>query len=154
MSEKILGVDIGGVLISKNFPSPHEVPKAFESLKEIKENNFFDRIVVISHCWNICRPALFKWLDSRQFWSRSGVHHSSVHLCSFRSSKRKLCQKFGVTHFLDDRLSILMSLEGIMKERYLFYPTYVPWLPAHIQQIFSWKHFLRVLRAEAKIGSE
>ena len=153
MSEKVLGVDIGGVIKSGSFPGG-EVPRSFESIKELKENGFFTKIFVVSRCFYSLRTDLLHWLEEHCFWERSGLTPDDIHFCCLTYQKKEISQKLGLTHFLDDRLNVLGSLKGVVRERFFFHQIYMLNLPDGIRQVFSWADFLRLLRAETALGSE
>src|SRR6185369_12095724 len=53
------------------------------------------------------------------FFDRTGIPPGHVHFVRERLDKAPVCQRLGVTHFVDDRLDVLAHLETV-EHRYLF----------------------------------
>lgn len=62
-----------------------------------------------------------KWLEHHRFHDITGVSADRVHFCRKRSEKAGICERLGITHFVDDRLEILGSLTTV-GTLYLFQP--------------------------------
>jgi hypothetical protein len=53
------------------------------------------------------------------FFGRTRIPEASLHFVRERRDKAPVCQRLGVTHFVDDRLDVLAHLDAV-EHRYLF----------------------------------
>lgn len=132
MKKEILGVDIGGVIIdrandntdtsffSDNYLRTTAVPEVFESLDDLR-SRFADRIHLVSKCGRNTQKKTLEWLLHNEFYARTGIAPDNIWFCRERSGKAPICERLGITHFVDDRLEILGSLKSV-DTRYLFQP--------------------------------
>lgn len=123
MTQEVLGVDIGGVII--NHAKVHGVypplPNVFEVLKKLGEERFGDRIFVVSHADLHMSGKMLEWLWDKHFFDITGIAIGNVHFCHRRIGKVEICLRFGITHFIDDRREILTYLHSAeIKNLYLF----------------------------------
>ncbi len=157
MIEK-LGVDIGGVIIdrvndktdtsffSDNFLQTKPVPGVFEALRALSEVKYTDQIFLVSKCGERIQKRTLAWLDHHDFYKITGIQPNQVHFCLERPEKAGICERLGITHFVDDRLEILSSMQS-MKTRYLFQSRaeeikkYVHFLD-QVKQVSTWQEIL------------
>jgi hypothetical protein len=155
-----LGIDIGGVLISR----PHDGEDTVffgESLDAALETppmeGMFDavsalatlfagRVWIVSKCGRRIQDRSRLWLDHHHFHDRTGVPADHVHFCRDRAGKVPICRDLGITHFIDDRLDVLGHLDGVVPNRYLFGPGPGP-TPTGIVRLETWRDAPRVLGA-------
>lgn len=124
---EFLGVDIGGVIISRTKGkedtelSYDSLPGAFEALRQLVGQRFGDKVCIISKAKQSTQDRMLTWLASRNFYEIAGVKPENVNFCRKRNEKADICQKLGVTHFIDDRLEVLGYISAVGVERlYLF----------------------------------
>lgn len=134
METEILGVDIGRVIIdganegtdtsffSQNYLDSIEVEHAVEVLAELRAKRFHDRIWLVSKCYPNTQERTRHWLEHQRFFERTGIPNDHLRFCLKWFEKAPICRELGITHFVDDRLDILGSLETVPR-RYLFRPT-------------------------------
>jgi hypothetical protein len=132
-NEDILGVDIGGVLISKagdgtdtsfftdRFLETPMVADAFEALARLSRERFGADIHLVSKCGPRTQAKTKLWLAHHRFEEITGISSECVHFCRERRDKAPICARLGVTHFIDDRLDVLAYLTSVSR-RYLFMP--------------------------------
>ena len=144
--ERILGVDIGGVIISHNEINGAylPIPDVFEKLKELQDKKFGKNIFVVSCADTYLRFAMLNWLSVKKFHKETGISLDRVHFCEERKEKARICQHLGVTDFVDDRKEIMVYLYNAgVKNLYLFQGRaeeegcYEYILP-HVKKIDSW----------------
>lgn len=129
---KVLGIDIGGVIISRecdggdtsffsnNYLQTPPSDKVFEVLERIVP--MFDDVQIISKCGaNIQRKTL-EWMNHYDFYNRTGIEKHKFHFCLRRDEKVGIAQFLGVTHYVDDRADILSSMKGIVPNLFKFAP--------------------------------
>lgn len=158
MSTKVLGVDIGGVIIDRindgtdtsfffgNYLQTTAVPDVFDALRMLGEKQFGDRIHLVSKCGQKIQDKTLHWLDHHQFYDKTGIGRDRVHFCRERRQKDGVCQKLGITHFIDDRLEVLSNLTTV-GTLYLFKPRpdevkqFAEFLK-RVKQVDSWQEIL------------
>lgn len=133
MNRRILGVDVGGVIIDRvrndgtdtafkgeRYLETAAVPDAFSSLSKLME--IFDGIVyVVSKCGLETELKTRDWLKEKRFYDLTKISPANVHYCRTRQEKSPICKWLGITHFIDDRLEVLNFLETV-SNKYLFGP--------------------------------
>ncbi len=154
----VLGVDIGGVIIdrindgtdtsffSENYLHTTEVPGVFEALRRLVAEKFGDKVFLVSKCGQRTSDKTLAWLEYHDFHRITGVGSDAVHFCRERHQKAPICQKLGITHFVDDRLEILGRLATV-STLYLFQPNskeirkFAQFL-SRVHQVQSWQEIL------------
>lgn len=128
---KILGVDIGGVIIDRqndstdtsffgpNFLLTTAVPDVMVQLRKLVEGGF--EVHLVSKCGTNVELKTRQWLQDQRFFERTGIHPARLHFCRTRPEKGPICRDLGVTHFVDDRLDVLDCLDSV-GEVILFQP--------------------------------
>lgn len=127
----VLGLDIGGVLIQRSADDddtsffgarPLDTPAvegAFDALARLAAGPFAYRVHLISKAGPSVTERTQAWLAHRDFTAVTGIAPTQVHFVRHRADKAPVCAKLGVTHFVDDRLSVLNLLPDVSR-RYLF----------------------------------
>lgn len=128
---KILGVDIGGVIIDRqndrtdtsffgpNFLLTTAVPGVVDQLKSLVDRGF--EVHLVSKCGENVERKTRQWLAHHRFFERTGIDPARLHFCRTRPEKGPICRDLGVTHFVDDRLDVLDCLDSV-REVILFQP--------------------------------
>ena len=131
MERKVLGVDIGGVIIDRvndntdtsffgdNYLQTTAVSGAFEVLKQLVER-LDGNVYLVSKCGSIIRAKTRNWLNHHNFWVATGLNPKNVHYCRERREKADICKGLSTTHFVDDRLEILSYLYPNVGNLFLF----------------------------------
>ena len=130
---EILGVDVGGVIIdrvndntdtslfSDNYLATTAVPGAFEALARLTAGRFGGQVFLVSKCGARVEAKTREWLHHHDFHARTGIPAGHLHFCRRRPDKAGICERLGVTHFIDDRLEVLGYLDTVTN-LYLFRP--------------------------------
>ena len=156
-----LGVDIGGVIIARGargadtafrredaLDTP-EVEGAVDTIAELAGGRFGRRVFLVSKCGPRTRARTLRWLKRHRFFERTGLRAKHVRFCMERGEKAPICRELGITHFVDDRLDVLVSLTTV-PYRYLLDvggaggPGHAP--PRSILRVSSWDEIARALR--------
>jgi len=154
VASEVLGIDIGGVIISyspDNFGVFHPVPGVFEALKRLKEEKFGEKIFIVSHAGESMERLMLWWLNSHDFYNITGIRFENVYFCRKRMEKARICKNFGVTHFIDDRKEILHYLhQAGIPNLYLFggnrqEPEVFDQVLPHVTTVESYTQFLEKL---------
>lgn len=125
MEKEVLGVDVGGVIIDRvndgtdtsfftdNYLNTTAVPGAFDVLRELVDDRFGENVFIVSTCGENIQRKTIHWFNHHRFHQRTGILRSHVHYCRERREKAGICERLGITHFIDDRLEILGSLKAV-----------------------------------------
>jgi hypothetical protein len=158
VNTETLGVDIGGVIIdrvndgtralffSDDYLRTVAVPGAFDALRQLVEKRFGDKVFLVSKCGQGVQDKTLHWLDHHGFYDLTGIGSKRVHFCRERHEKAGICEKLGVTHFIDDRLEVLSHLTTV-GTLYLFRPRpyevrqFARFL-SRVKQVNSWKEIM------------
>lgn len=134
MKNEILGVDVGGVLVdriradgsdtsffSDRFLETPAVADAFETLARLANERFGQRICIVSKCGPKVEEKTRLWLAHHGVLEALGLDARALHFCRERRDKGPICKRLGVTHFIDDRMDVLVHLKSV-PHRFLFGP--------------------------------
>ena len=146
-----LGVDIGGVVISRTVVDGRfaPLPGVFDALKRLQSR--FDEIVLVSRVNDVEHEAdMMKWLNFYSFWEQTGVLRENIHFCRQRHEKMPICQRRKITHFVDDRTEVLWHLRECVNNLYLFQGRQEEMKPREaflprLVQVSSWEALLMEL---------
>ncbi|MFK3985694.1 hypothetical protein ACI2K4_35695 [Micromonospora sp. NPDC050397] len=126
-----LGVDVGGVIVTlvdrdedtSFFGSrPLETPAVagvFDALATLTVGPFAARVHLVSKAGPKVAANTRAWLTHHDFFDRTKIPAANLHFVRERADKSPVCQRLGVTHFVDDRLDVLAHLDTV-EHRYLF----------------------------------
>lgn len=144
----ILGVDIGGVIISKandntdtsffgnNYLETTATVGVFSALRRLKAERYKD-IFLVSKCGSNTEEKTVRWLAYHDLYELIGISSDHVRFCRKRDEKAPICLELGVTDFVDDRLEVLSYLGPGVTTRYLFGsdPKEVARFASHLQSV-------------------
>lgn len=132
MSESILGVDVGGVILDfvphmntersfdgDNYLNTPDVSGAVDALASLNKGKFAGRIFLVSR-FKYDDRRIREWLAHIDFYSRTGIPESHLYPCKERHEKEEIVRKLKVTHFVDDRAEVLSHMIGTVPHLYLF----------------------------------
>ena len=126
-----LGVDVGGVIVQlagrdedTSFfgTRPLETPVvdgAVAALAELTAGAFAGRVHLISKAGPKVAANTRAWLAHTDFFRRTGIDDDNVHFVRERRDKAPVCERLGITHFVDDHLAVLAHLDAV-DHRHLF----------------------------------
>ena len=131
---ELLGVDVGGVLVdriradgsdtsffSDRFLETPAVADAFETLARLGRERFRQRICIVSKCGPRTEEKTRLWLAHHKLLDVLGLEAQALHFCRERRDKGPICKRLGVTHFIDDRMDVLVHMTSV-RYRFLFGP--------------------------------
>lgn len=134
MNSELLGVDVGGVLVdriradgsdtsffSDRFLETPAVAGAFDTLARLGRERFGQRICIVSKCGPRTQEKTRLWLEKHKLLDALGLDARALHFCRERRDKAPICKRLGVTHFIDDRMDVLVHLRSV-PHRFLFGP--------------------------------
>ena len=132
---------------SDNYLRTTAVPSVIDALRQLVEKRFGDNVFLVSKCGQRVQNRTLRWLDHHRFYDLTGVARGHVHFCRERREKAGICEKLGITHFVDDRLEVLSKLTTV-GTLYLFQPRpdevrrFARFLN-RVKQVNSWQEILQ-----------
>lgn len=149
-----LGVDIGRVIIDgDHHPSgddtaflkggPEEmlrtppVDGALDTLARLVRL-FGGRVWLVSVCGPRVQHRTRQWLLHNRVYQHTGIPPSHLRFCRRRPDKAGHCAELAISHFVDDRVDVLVALAGIVPHRYLFGPQSDAPVPPGVQHTPTW----------------
>lgn len=125
-----LGIDVGGVIVDRVAEGtdtsffgdrPMETPQvegAFDAIKAL--TLVFDgRVHIVSKAGPRIAGLTREWFARHGFFDKTGVSPDHVWFVRKRPEKSPICERLGVTHFVDDRRDVLEALDTV-DHLYLF----------------------------------
>jgi hypothetical protein len=153
----VLGIDIGGVIISRSgegadtqfFTSAYletpPVPGAIEAISRLAHQRFDGRAHLVSKCGAAIAAKSREWLDAQKFFDRTGIPRENMHFCPTRQGKAPICERLGITHFVDDRADVLNWLTSVPHRYQLDLDSRLPASNGKISRVPSWDAILDAL---------
>jgi hypothetical protein len=132
-------VPIGGKNQALAIPPP---PEAFAVIAELVRV-FHGRVHIVSKAGPRVQRLTRAWLQAHGFFELTSVSERALHFCRERHEKRDYAIKLGLTHFVDDRLDLLVHLTDVVPHRYLFGPQ--PSVPSWAVHVIDWPAVRRAL---------
>ena len=130
-----IGIDFGGVIIQNDaliqtgqtgevFLDSDDCenlaqPFAIEVIRDLV-STFDGRIWIVSKAKTQMQERTQAWLTAVNFFSRTALEANHLRFCTQREEKATICAELGITHFIDDSMSIIQILRGIVPHLYLF----------------------------------
>jgi hypothetical protein len=117
-----VGIDFGGVIVrNRKLTRGEDTGLAGSDKVAIAQDGVFDAIrEIISICegrvWIVSKAGprmqarTRAWLDTVDFFSRTGLDVEHVRFCLERQEKGTICRELGVTHFVDDHVHVMQIL--------------------------------------------
>jgi hypothetical protein len=114
--KRILGVDCGDVIFDEW--TGVLVPDSLDALKKIVGSNHFEKIYIVSKAPPIAQIYFRMILRSLDFWEYTGIPREHLYFCNAYKDKAEICERLGITDFVDDRLQVLHHLDSAKVNRY------------------------------------
>jgi len=89
------------------------VPCALEAIATLVAERFGEDVYLISKAGPRMESRTRVWLEQVQFSEATGILPENVIYVRRREDKAPECERLGVTHFVDDRVSVLQHLTTI-----------------------------------------
>ena len=131
--QKVLGVDIGGVIYDfaktyrpENVPSEEEilntpaVEESIESLAILNGSTFKDSVYLVSRYGKDGPESIQKWLENQNFYERTGISRKHLFQCAERHEKAPIVKNLQITHFVDDRAEVMSHFADFVPNLYHF----------------------------------
>ena len=127
-----IGIDFGGVIVRNlHEDSGEDTSLQNSSGEQAARDGALDairllcsacdgRVWIVSKAGPRMQERTLSWLQSVDFFSRTGLQPDHVRFCLQREDKGTICRDLKITHFIDDRLHIMQILRGVVPQLCLF----------------------------------
>jgi hypothetical protein len=78
------------------------------------------RVWIISKAGPRMQARTRAWLDTVDFFSRTGLDVEHVRFCLERQEKEAICRELGISHFVDDHVHVMQILRHTVPHLYFF----------------------------------
>ena len=160
-----LGVDLGNVIIDHvgfgttpefvrdgDYTSIPPVTGVLEALEHLQKR-FNGNVFVVYNATDVADQKIFSWLDFHDFFRKTSIPPNRVRRTNRGRDKSQICEEYGATHFVDDRLEVLGYLIGKLPQLFLFRPQqnevaqYSHFKP-HVREVMSWEEIVYTILHE------
>ncbi len=166
-----LGIDIGRVLISPDSPNGRADTSfiggsmqaalatpaydgMFEAVPQLVQL-FKGQVWLVSKCGPKVQEKTKLWLKHHAFFSKTGVPSQNLRFCLERPQKAIHCEELGITHFIDDRMDVLVHLKNLVPNRYLFGPQKANTvIPHDVTPVLTWAEALIAVSQRVAVDSK
>ena len=127
-----IGIDFGGVIVKhrtrisgEDTPllTPGDAtlvnPGVFEAVRNLVES-CNGNVWIVSKAGASMQAATLAWLDSVDFYCRTGLLPQHVKFCTQREQKAVICTDLGISHFIDDKVHVMQILRNTVPHLYMF----------------------------------
>lgn len=127
-----VGIDFGGVVVRNRklvrgedtgLAGFHKAEAAqagvFEAFREII-SICGGRVWIISKARPRMQARTQAWLDTVDFFSRTGLEADHVRFCLERQEKEAICRELEISHFIDDHVHVMQILRHTVPHLYFF----------------------------------
>jgi hypothetical protein len=127
-----IGIDFGGVIVrnlhedtgedtSLQSSSGEQAARAgaFDAIRQLC-SACDGRVWIVSKAGPRMQERTLSWLQSVDFFSRTGVQPDHVRFCLQLEDKKTICRDLRITNFIDDRVHVMQILRGAVPHLCLF----------------------------------
>lgn len=131
-----VGIDIGRVIIAAGREDDRQdtsfiggseedalktppVPEAFETIRLISAQ-VDGRVWLVSKCGPRIQQRTRRWLAHWRFFEETLVPPENLRFCLQRPEKSGIAAGLGLSHFIDDRVDVLVAMQGVVPGLILF----------------------------------
>lgn len=157
----ILGIDVGGVIIDRandntdtsffsgNYLQSRPVEGAIGAISRLVRERFNGQAYIVSKCGSKTEAKTKHWLKFHNVYDICGIKEENAFFCRHRPEKAPFCAEKKITHFIDDRMSVLKHMTTV-PHKILFQPTKeelaeCPDLLKEVTIVNSWEEVLKHL---------
>ena len=127
-----VGIDFGGVIVrNRKLVRGEDTGLAGCDKAAVAQDGVFDAIhEIISICegrvWIISKAGprmqarTHAWLDTVDFFSRTGLDADHLRFCLNRQEKAVICRELEISHFVDDHVHVMQILRHTVPHLYFF----------------------------------
>lgn len=148
-----IGIDFGRVImcpikngiqdtsfLGRSFSEAMKTPASTGAIECIGKlvQRYNGHVFIVSKCGESVEKKTRGWLRNNEVYAKTGLLRERVHFCTKRKAKAPICNRLGITHFIDDRADVLSHMVGIVPNLYLF-GEQTKAAPAWAETLLSWE---------------
>ena len=157
------GIDFGGVIVKSRARNRDTTLRAREGV-EVAQRGVFPairkivsisdgRVWIVSKADSRMEARTCAWLESVDFFSRTGLSADHLRFCRERHEKEPICRELQITHFVDDRIHIMQILRHTVKNLYLFGDRGEKTIcPPWVTFVWEWPQIVETLESDPEIS--
>lgn len=108
-SNIILGIDLGNTIHHKDENGERvPMPDSFQIIKELVGK--VKKVYIVSRVDEEQKRRAKIWFEKHNFFQETGLTPEQVFFCEERPEKGPICKTLGVTHFIDDRVEVMLHM--------------------------------------------
>lgn len=131
--------DTGTSMLSADWRRTPYAPQAVDILRVLNaDSEFAGRIHLVSKCGPKIEERSRIWLTDTGFAEETGITPERWHFVRERADKAPVCERLGVSHFVDDRIAVLQHMSAVA-HRYLFAPKRLKQIPKWATVVWDWR---------------
>ncbi len=111
-----IGIDLGMTIVNTRDETRSAFPDALRVIKRLVEHY---TVFIVSRVNQEQMVRAKAWLQRMKFHDETGLPAENVFFCAERHEKAPICQRLGITAFVDDRPEVLSHMQGIVPLRIL-----------------------------------
>lgn len=117
----MLGLDLGNTIVETTSDGKFPFDDAIRVIHRLVTEVFTSqRVFIVSRVNEEQYKRARAWIQKENLLERTGILEENIHWCAERNDKAPICEKLGITHFIDDRPEVLSYMSGIVPHRILF----------------------------------
>lgn len=144
-----LGIDLGSTIICTAVAPRVAFEDSFRVIKRLVDERFGENVFIVSKVNEEQQKRVEEFIKNERLCEQTGISRDKVFFCRERHEKAPICEKLGVTHFIDDRPEVLSHMDSV-QNRILFqgievdFEIFKPKLSGVIR-VENWKEIERLL---------
>lgn len=115
-----IGIDIGRTIVDTDNPDKPPFPEAIRVIRRLVDFYGDKNVFIVSKVTDAQKLRALRWIRRTRFHEETDMREENVEFCLERHEKAPICQRLGVTAFIDDRVDVLSHMRGIVSHRILF----------------------------------
>jgi len=120
-SSEALGIDLGDTIFTTQNGIKFPFRGAYGIIKKLVEQRFKERSYIVSRVNPEQKVRALTILKEESFHELTGLPAKNVEFCELRHEKAPICERLGITHFIDDRPEVMSHMQTV-PHRFLFRP--------------------------------
>ena len=161
MKIRKIGIDVGGVIMTShnksedtsffgaNYLQSEAEEGAFEGIKTLIDYYGAENVFIISKCGTNTQKKTIEWFTYQDFYGKTGFREENIYFCKRRHEKAPICERLGITDFVDDRLEVLSFMNSV-DNVYAFNPQLEEMNQfseacGHYTVVWNWEELLNVM---------
>lgn len=149
LNEMVIGIDLGGTIAHRVDGVMVPMPECMEVIARLRKQ--VKAIYIVSRVTDEQSLRAYWFFNRNNFFEETGLTPNKVHFCYERRDKAPICERLGVTHFIDDRPEVVSHMGDsvvklLMRPLQIDMDEYAPWI-RNLTVVNSWNEIESFFRA-------